>query len=730
MSTKPLTEVIIKRTLKVPQTIETQGGLVSPAIARQLDIALVSEGFKASPALMEYVASLNSANATELSNHVLNAVKDLIGSKVNHNVYFKEFPNNIPDTIEFWTELVTRTYGEGNESLWNGNLLELDGYGKYAHSYEEMVAAQEEFMPQVKRKAKILHLGSTLQGESYSLYLSLAESTVVANEDDVKLLDQLATIHVNDPQPERIPVRENRAVINQARLNAEQPILVDTVTDVLRLAVFLSGGDVSLKTNTKFRKFNYKERFAMIKALEDIVSANKNKLGDVYKHRKQLKKLAYRLYLYKYKHFKNARMVFKTAWNDVNLSFEARVEKAFAEGNTEEVVNLLKNAPGLFVRNLNRILLNAKLGELKTVTNSLEKVVEKVETPTLVSLRQYLNNRTEQKVNRLFINKKGTGKVVPDEQPTLSDESLFPINKVIDEEVQRRLPEGNYLVNKDILKVALPLSNRQTNEGFATMPRGSSETVEGDVLRFFSYWKEKSSRTDFDLSAIVFDGEFKQLGQLSFTNLRLANGVHSGDITESRQGASEFIDIDIPTVSRRLNSEPKYVVPQVNVYSGEGFNEVEESFFGYMVRNAAEKGKPFEPTTVKTKAELRGTNRVALPFVVILNGDGTATVKWANMFLRGYAWNNRTENNTLNSATIMGSIVETEYLTVEYLVDLLARKENTTVTYTDEYESRDDFEDRTESLSDITYIGMSHTDLVSDITDIKSITLSNLHELL
>ena len=49
-----------------------------------------------------------------------------------------------------------------------------------------------------------------------------------------------------------------------------------------------------------------------------------------------------------------------------------------------------------------------------------------------------------------------------------------------------------------------------------------------------------------------------------------------------------------------------FIVPQVNIYSGEGFEEVEESFFGFMLRDGEQKGRPFEPRTVRMKSELRG----------------------------------------------------------------------------------------------------------------------------
>lgn len=728
MSTNNLTSTIIKRTLRVPRTatpLKEEVSANAESVSRQLDVVLMSNGFKASADLLAYVASLHNVDATEVSSEVVSAVKELVGNHVKHNTYFKDFPENVPDTIEFWLGLIEKTYGSLDSAPLFINLLELDGYGKYQHTYEEMVAAHEELKPDPKAKTKLTRivLGGTLAEEAHKLYLSLAESKVPANEDDRELLKTLAEVCVDDEQPEKIPVRENKAIINAVRVEQKKAVLVDTVTDVLRLAAHLSGGDVTLEKPSKFKNFNVTERRALMYALEAVIQNNPAKLGDVFKHREQFKQLQRKLKISQFTPLKNAQEVFRVARDRENLSFESKVEKAFETGKTKEIAQLLTNNPGLYVRSFNRILLNATVRDLNNVVDTLEKVAPRVSTPVLVSLRQYLNNRTEQKSARVFVNRKGRGKVVEDTQPVLTEKFLEPVNEVIDKEVSSRLKPAVYLVNPDVLDVALPLSNKSTDTGFNTMPRGSVDTLEAEVLRFFTYWKEKNHTTDFDLSAVMYDEDFKQIGQLSYTNLREAGGVHSGDLTESRNGATEFIDIETAKVAA------KYVIPQVNVYSGEGFHEVEESFFGYMSRTKAQKGKPYEATTVNTKAELRGTNRVALPLVFTKQDDGTWEVKWLNVFLQGYAWGNATENNAFGAATLVRSIVETEYLTVDYIVNLLRNimvadeTGDTQVIWADEV-VYDEFDEDTEFV----YVGRETIEGLPEGT--KEITLQNLQEIL
>lgn len=719
-----LLQTLIKRTHRVPKYyIQSEDSFESSqTVARQLDIALLAAGFKASQDLLEYVGTLDRSYAIELSRDTLEAVKQIKGDHIEHNTYFKDFPKNVPDTLEFWASLIELTIANGNEVevVFGGvNLLSLDTYGKAQHSYEEMVAAHEKFIPSMKDEVHLIRLGDTFPVEVHKLYLSLAESKTVANGDDLVLLEQLAEASLDKAQPEKIGVRENRAVINAVRLKNGRPILADTVTDVLRLAVHLSGGDVSLNEKTKFRNFKSNERTVLMNALENIIADNKGKLGDVFKNRGEFNILAQKLHIKKYGELKNAQEVFRVARERINLSFEAKIEKAFATNDHKTIVTLFEKAPGKFIKSFNRVLLKTGLGDLGAVITTLEKVAPKVETPTLIGLRQYLLNRTERKTNRVFVNKKGTGHVTNDEQPVVGEMIVKPIADVIDKEISSRLEGGLYVINRDILGVALPLSNKATNGGFGIMPRGSTDTFDGQILCFFNYWKENKHRTDYDLSAIMLNEDFSSAGQLSYTNLRLAGGVHSGDITSAPKGASEFIDVEVAKVNG------KYIIPQVNNFAGEDFDTVKESFFGYMSRTEAQKGKPFEARTVKSKADMRGKNKVALPLVFIKEDDGTVTVKWLNAGLKGHFAGNRTENNIFSTTTLIRAIVENKYLTVAYLVELLEAKEDVTVVYYDEIE--DGKFDKELGLS-LTYIGKDVPEGLPETAN--TIDLTNLHELL
>src|SRR5262249_497007 len=159
--------------------------------------------------------------AQETGTAILRAVRELVGDHVRHNAYFIDFPENVPDTADFWSQCIAqalldpRSAGNVAAQLASGwvNLLDVPTYARYQHPYEEMLAAHDELIASAKDRVTLLELGRSLSEESHALYLSLATSLVPLSESDLALLAGLAELHVADPQPDKIDVRENRAVI-------------------------------------------------------------------------------------------------------------------------------------------------------------------------------------------------------------------------------------------------------------------------------------------------------------------------------------------------------------------------------------------------------------------------------------------------------------------------------------------------------------------------------------
>ncbi|MFF5208304.1 hypothetical protein [Streptosporangium sp. NPDC000396] len=673
-----LESLVIARRLRIP--VDTPADSAQgwgEVAARQLDAALLSVGFKCSAALLERLAGLRGETVVDLGVRVLATIRGLVGDHVQHNAYFIDFPANVPDTLEFWAGLLREALldpvAAARVQPPTLDLLTLPGYGRYQHTYADLLAAHAELIPLAGDRVTVLELGGSLESEARELYFSLAGSEAPLAAEDLAALRSLASFCTD--QPERIPVRENRAVVNEARLATGRPLLVDTVTDVLRLACGCSGGDVTLTTPTRFRSFRRAERRTLLQALDTVASPAK--LGDVPRHREQWKRLGERLHPHEYPQFPRAARVFEVARGVREAAgIGSRVEAALSAGRTADAVELLENAPGALLRRLDH-LLRSGLSE-SVVLDAAERAAAGASGRVLLSLREHLQNRLVPAAGRVFTNRHGRAWATPDSRSPLEEKVLSRALAVLDEEIIRRLPDtGELIVDPDVLDVALPLSGKAVSPGLGVLPRGSLSTVDGELLRFFVHWRQAERRTDYDLSALMLDDSYGGAMQISWTNYGNGFTEYSGDLTEAPHGASEFINIRLADATRPI------IIPQVNIYSGEPFDEAAEAFFGYMTRDAAQEGRPFEPRTVRMKSDLRGSGRIALPLVFLRGDDGGWRAKWLHLYLKGHPGFNQVEGNRVTASLLVRSIVERDYLRVRYLADLLRTKSSSAahVTY-------------------------------------------------
>jgi hypothetical protein len=670
-------KTIIQKTLRVPAGTGAAGD--GTAVARQLDAALLDVGFAASRALLDHVGGLAPAPAMELAATVVSAVRELVGDHVAHNTYFIGFPDGVPDTLEFWTERLQAAVlaGGGDVTVLPGwlNLLDLPGYGSYQHSYAEMLAVHDELIASVGDRLTVLHLGDTAEREAQRLYLALAGSVTPLGEADLAILSELAVTCADGPQPEVIPVRENRAVLNGIRLVLGRPLVaVDTTTDVLRLACQVSGGDVSLAEPTRFRAFRRPERRILLAALDTVIGASPAKLADVARYAERWKRLGERLHPHEYGQWPQAQAVFAVARGERRVpTLAGRAETAIRDGRVGRAATVLSAAPGLLLRSADRLLRIAPESERAAVIDTVTGALGSASGRVLLSLREHVGNRRTPDTARMYVNRFRRSWVGPDTRAPLPAELVEELSALLDDEISARLPEWEHplLVDPDVLDVALPLSGKASESGFAVLPRGSRAPVSGELLRFFMYWRQTARHTDYDLSMLLLDEGFHSAGQVSWTNLRGSGMVHSGDITSAENGATEFIDVP-------LTVEAPYVVPQVNIYSGESFEEVAESMFGYQTRTKEQKGAPFEPRAVRARSQMRGRGRVALP-VVFVKGETGWQALWLHLYLHGHPAFNRVEDNTFTTAHRVRALVERQYLTVSYLVDRWRARTGVTV---------------------------------------------------
>lgn len=706
LSSAELFHMIVERTQRVPVVVVSPlvASAEGEAYARQLDVALMDVGFKADRSLLQTISRMPRLESDVVGSALVHSVKKIVGDHVRHNTYFRSFPKNVPDTLSFWADLMVQS---GVSLPFNKvNLLALKGYGAYQHTYEEMVEAHGERLTTSGNSLRVLTAGGSLEEEGKALFALLAGTRVPLSETDMAYLKALAGRYTD---PVETVIREVRATINAVRVNLGLSLDVGSPTDVLRVAVALSGGDVSMATNTKFKSFPKRVRRILMAGLESV-SGSHDSLAMALQHTEQWKRLGEKIHPNEFKGHENAKAVFKTVHGQTPVrSYAARVETAFKDGSHKGILRVLSENPGGLFRNLDRAL----TAGVKGILPVLQATVGKVSGRVLISVHEHLTNRLLATESRMFRNRAGKAWVQDETRDVLTAREVGPILTLLECEIARRLPViPNLVVDPAVRGVALPLSEKNKGTGFGTLPRGSRIQVTHGIIRFFCYWKEKSQRTDYDLSVLLMDKDFQMVSHCSWTQLRDEGMVHSGDITSAPQGASEFVDVDL----RRVNQRVAYIVPQVNVFSGDSYEEAAESFFGFMEREGGRtiehtKGLPYDPSTVRAKSEMRGKGKVSLPMMFTRDPDAPSgwSGVWAHIYLNGSANFNMAEKNGRQTGMMARGSVNRRHFTVGRLADMLLAKST-----------------RVEGV-DATYIGLQAP---SDLKTSKNYTAVNFIELI
>ena len=290
-----------------------------------------------------------------------------------------------------------------------------------------------------------------------------------------------------------------------------------------------------------------------------------------------------------------------------------------------------------------------------SVLLKFEGVADQVSTNVLLQLYAHFQKRDEYSDLRVFFPKGNVGKAFarPNELMPVDEKVCNYVTDVIKAALVKRFESLDALeevyIDPALKGYAAPLSQRAASKSLKTLARGSRlEIPEGDTIRFFLWWKEgmvngqKTGRVDVDLSAVIYDENWGYQEHITYTNLKSErfNSYHSGDITSAPRGASEFIDIDIPSA---IDAESRYVVMSLNSYTHQPYCNLPECFAGWMMRKKPNSGEVYEPKTVDQKIDVAADTTIAIPVILDLE---TRQFIWTDLALtKNPYWYNNVEGN-------------------------------------------------------------------------------------
>ena len=452
---------------------------------------------------------------------------------------------------------------------------------------------------------------------------------------------------LRDFGPEAAPhvaVKENLAVLTVTFPDLDFSASYRTVTDVLRLAVAMAGGDVSLAEPCRFPSFSRAQRRRLLGLLDAVgqVQDSRDSAEEMARRCERWKRLARHLRPgdYARRFPRAAALLHQVASGDAEAGFTSRLEEALARRDVEGALHLLTTRPGVFARRLNHLLrLCADDAARERVVAEFARVAPEVSLPVLVRLWEYFSSPGPDALPwRVVAIKAATGTkttLIPStRRPGPADAAVV---RAVEEALRQRKRLGRIAVLQGMYEgYTAPVGLRSASPGLRTAGRGTRLPLpEGETIRFFLHWRDlpeapaeasgpagpaaaegRDTRVDLDLSAFFVSEDFTRTEQIAYYNLRSTAAVHSGDLTSAPDGAAEFIDV---TLAEALRQGWRYVVMTVHSFSHHRLSEVPECWAGAMARGAdPQSGEVFEASTVMQRLDLVSPTFNATPFVIDL----------------------------------------------------------------------------------------------------------------
>ena len=538
------------------------------------------------------------------NNEILSYLKNAMGGKHNFQPLYKNFPQEVmslTDAELYWNAI--RHYW--SNGTWEPSTVEYEKPIKFEKIKYKMIKFCTEY-----KFAKI--------------FTDLVSINTSLMPQDLEVIKWFVTSGEKLVFPDVIPFKENLCTL--AGMGIEG-LPVKTTTDVLRICVHLSGGDISLpkvphakvrlnrwsstksanpeREKFKFRNFTRKERKYILGLLEQTnCDVREMKLKA-----QRWVRLGERINPGEHsKLFPRSAAAFDKIRNEKVRSWYSQVNEAF-NVNLESGLKVLAQRPGEFSRKLDW-LIRKNPKQIETIMLHFGEAVKSTSNKVLFEVYEHFEKRLEQNNDRSIM-VKGARKRTP--LPILA-----AMDKNVVESIHSKLFEtlrdkfstleslGNCWIDEELRKIPLPTNMRSLNFSLTPVVRGQRTpfgNTDTKVVRPFVHWMDPHGNEDLDLS-VTFVGEKKGANVLNFHNMKVGRSIHSGDVRHRRGACAEYVDIDIKDA---LQMGYTYAVIDVRNYNGGGLNSV-DSLFGIMEREHPECNPHWLPETISTCQRLESVS--------------------------------------------------------------------------------------------------------------------------
>ncbi|CAB3722539.1 hypothetical protein LMG3458_04092 [Achromobacter deleyi] len=622
---------------------DTPSGPVTAVELAAIQAQAEALGYLLSDAVLTRLAAWPRPSVTLVGRQLLKVLREMTGAHRQYRPLYPDFPKQVQDLsdaqryLDAITHYVTlrRMPGDGSDRppLFHG------------------------------REPQIIELGEAAECEAIFTQLA-ASATSLSETDRIDLAWYVKQYRADifRLMPAKIPFKETLALVCSHLIrhvpgSATDAFLhdrLDTATDVLRVAVALADGDVSLALPTRFASLARARR----KQLLALVERHPNAAQDMPRWKERWKRLGEVLHPGEYAdRFPATAAAFAQLRSGrPPATFNSAIEALLAAGQAEDAAQRLASRPGEFARRLDHLLRTA--ANPQSVLQGFARVIEQVPTPLLLQLHTHATHRDAPTALRSFYPKGDVAKVfaMADARAPLPDGSAAALGDLCQATLLKRFatlaPLGDCYLDPALRDHVVPLAQRAASRSLRTLARGSSLPLpDADFVRMFLWWKNGRGRADVDLSAAMFGADFEFIDALTYYRLQSYGGYHSGDIVDAPQGAAEFIDLDLERLRGR---GVRFVVMVLNSFTGQPYCDLPECFAGWMARHDANSGEPFEPRTVMDRVDLASNMMISLPLALDLHAG---RIRWMDVALREQPRLNNVANNLSGVSLMLRSLM-------------------------------------------------------------------------
>ena len=351
-------------------------------------------GYVFSPTLLEACRALPLASLTAWYTETVETLRKMRGAHQEFKPFYPNFPAQVMEAsqVELFFNAIVHYWTDGQ---WRPD-------------------TPKQARPELDEGVVLQNVSLGSRDEFDGLFTLVAASNTSLSQtdkDDMRWFVRTRKDAIAPLLPPAVPQKENAAYLSALFIEYAKDDswatntaggYVQTATDILRLAVALSGGDVSLADSTKFVTLSRRER----RFLLDLLNRLKNPVEDMLRWKNRWIRLGEKLHPGEFKaKYGAAYEAFQILRNDVPVqTFNGSVEAALKNNEAQTAAKLLATRPGDLARRLDHLLRIDAAGR-DAVLHSFADVAGRVSTPVLLQVRQHFAGRSDAQPLRVFFPK-------------------------------------------------------------------------------------------------------------------------------------------------------------------------------------------------------------------------------------------------------------------------------------------------------------------------------------